>query len=184
MRPTFPWSRTAPLWALALSPLLSCSDGGDAPPAVFISELMYHPVEERSPQENHEFVEIHNRGSVPVALGGWRLGDGIRYTFPATATLAAGGHLVVAKSQSHLLALPGYALPTSQVLGDYDGELDNDGERVVLLDSRGVIVDQVTYDDRFPWPVGADALGAGESWLAPSKLGGRSWRTTASWAAR
>ena len=29
------------------------------------------------------------------------------------------------------------------------------------------------YDDRFPWPVGADALGAGERWLSPDKLGNR-----------
>src|SRR5262245_26603415 len=26
-------------------------------------------------------------------------------------------------------------------------------------------VDTVAYDDDFPWPIGADALGAGEDWL-------------------
>ncbi len=158
--------------ALALAGLLACVDGGDAPPPVFISELMYHPVEEQSPQEHHEFVELHNRSEAVVALGGWRLADGIRFTFPAGATLGPRGHLVVAKNRGQLLVLTSYGLDGAAVLGDYDGELDNDGERVVLLDAKGVIVDDVTYDDRFPWPVGADGLGAGERWLSPEKLGG------------
>jgi hypothetical protein len=57
------------------------------------------------------------------------------------------------------------------VVGDYEGELDNDGERLLLEDGAARVVDEVIYDDRFPWPVGADALGAGERWLSPDKLG-------------
>jgi hypothetical protein len=162
--------------ALAVAaPLLALACGGRpaAPPLVLISELMYHPVDEQSPQEHHEFVELQNRGETSVDLGGWRLADGIRYTFPAGTQLAPGGFLVVARSRTHLLALARYALASAQVVGDYQGELDNDGERVVLLDDRGVVADDVSYDDDFPWPLGADALGGGEGWLAADKLDGK-----------
>jgi hypothetical protein len=56
------------------------------------------------------------------------------------------------------------------VLGDYKGQLDNDGERLVLTDGRGTKVDEVAYADRLPWPVGADALGAGDDWLPADQL--------------
>ena len=45
------------------------------------------------------------------------------------------------------------------------------------------MADSVTYDDEFPWPIGADALGAGDDWLgllptpistAPHQYRGRS----------
>jgi hypothetical protein len=163
---------------LALPAALACSDSGNgggagAPPVLAISEIMYHPVGEQTAQDLHEFVEIHNPGRAAVALAGWRLGGGVRFTFPAGASLAPGGYLVVAKHRASLLAVGAYALDPARVVGDYDGELDNDGERLALESPQGNTVDEVVYDDRFPWPVGADALGAGEGWLAPDRLGGR-----------
>jgi hypothetical protein len=108
-----------------------------------------------------------------VNLSGWQLTGGIRHTFATGTKIAGGGYLVVAKRRTALLALPSYGLIEAQVVGDYDGELDNDGERVVLEEVGGRQVDEVIYDDRFPWPVGADALGAGERWLSPEQLGNR-----------
>jgi hypothetical protein len=158
--------------ALLLAALVQvgCTEGR---PQVVISEIMYHPVQEQSPQEDHEFIEIHNRGSGPAALGGWQLAGGVRFTFPAGTSLPAGGYLVIPKNRLQLLLVTSYRLDPQQVIGQYEGELDNDGERIALLDGQGGVVDEVIYDDRFPWPVGADALGAGEAWLAPDKLGGR-----------
>lgn len=166
--------------ALALSlPLLllaACDDSsspgsGGSPARVVITELMYHPVGEQTAQEEHEFLELHNPGARAVDLGGWRLTGGIRFGFPPGTSIPAGGYLVVAKHRPALLALAHYGLTDAQVVGDYDGELDNDGERVVLEDADRRLVDEVIYDDRFPWPVGADGLGAGERWLSPDKLG-------------
>src|SRR5262245_40820498 len=62
----------------------SGSDAGDGTSApvdaaplplgdVVITEIMYHPVYEQSDVDNHEFVEIYNRSSAPVAIGKWRL---------------------------------------------------------------------------------------------------------------
>jgi hypothetical protein len=61
--------------ALAIAcagPALGCHRGGEAaaPPVVF-SEIMYHPVLETGAGEEHEFLEIHNRGSEPLPIGAW-----------------------------------------------------------------------------------------------------------------
>lgn len=45
------------------------------------------------------------------------------------------------------------------MFGPYVGELGNGGEKLVLLDDSQLAVEWVEYDDEFPWPIGADALG-------------------------
>src|SRR5690606_13183583 len=57
-----------------------------------------------------------------------------------------------------------------EIFGDYERLLSNDGNAVALVDADGNGVEFVRYTDEFPWPIGADALGAGESWLPPSLL--------------
>jgi hypothetical protein len=157
---------------LALS-AAACQKG--APPAaeapVIISELMYHPVLEDDPTEHHEFVELENRTDREIDLARWRLSGGIRFMFRAGMVLPPRGLLVVAKNRARLLAdVPSYGLRPDGVTGDYDGELDNDGERIVLFDAAGDAVDEVAYGDKFPWPVAADALGASDDWLPPELL--------------
>jgi CotH kinase protein/Lamin Tail Domain len=149
---------------------LGCQRGGEgaAAPVVF-SEIMYHPVLETDVEE-HEFLEIHNRGGEPLALGGWQIAGGVRFRFPDGTTLASGGYLVVARNRARLLDLPRYALDPAVVLGDYQGQLDNDGERLLLQDAAMRTVDELVYDDLAPWPEAADALGAGEAWLPESEL--------------
>jgi hypothetical protein len=139
--------------------------GAYVPPKVVISEIMYHPVQEDGAVEEHEFVEIHNRTGEPVPIGGWKLAGGIAFTFPSGLTLAAGGYLVIAKNPAKLAALTKYGLKAADLQGPYVGELDNGGERISLLDQADTVVDTVKYDDAFPWPIAADALGAGEYWL-------------------
>lgn len=146
------------------------ADPAPAAPVVAISEVMYHPVQERDVVDNHEFVELHNPSGREVALRDFKLviGDREAFRFPSTAVLGAGKYLVVARNRAKLMALHG--LPADVVLGDYTGELDNGGDRVALVDAQGKVVDAVAYDDAFPWPVGADALGAGRAWF-PAAFG-------------
>ena len=133
---------------------------------------MYHPVLETDAEE-HEFLEIHNRGGEALALGGWQIGGGVRFRFPDGTTLAPGGYLVVARSRARLLELERYALDPAVVLGDYQGQLDNDGERLVLQDAGGRLVDDLTYDDLAPWPEAADALGVGRGLAARERAAAR-----------
>ncbi|MBI1841655.1 MAG: CotH kinase family protein [Verrucomicrobia bacterium] len=132
---------------------------------------MYHPVErptfnaEGDPEldlsrDVHEFIELHNPGSVAVNLGGWRLTGGISYRFPPHSAVAPGGFLVVAKNPSRLAAVAGYELSLASVLGPFSGQLGNHTDTVRLRDDANAVVDEVSYSSSFPWAIGADALGA------------------------
>src|SRR5512147_1917770 len=96
---------------------------------LLISEIMYHPVNENSATDEHEFVEIHNTGSEPIAVAGWRLhvGKSDRLTLPEGTTINGGDYLVLAKNRDKLLAISRYALSADKVIGDFEGNLDNGG---------------------------------------------------------
>ncbi|MCX8154952.1 MAG: lamin tail domain-containing protein, partial [Verrucomicrobiae bacterium] len=93
-----------------------------------INEIMYKPLSEL---EDDEYVELHNQGAVPYNLSGWRLRDGIAFTFPTNIWLPAGGYLVVAKNRTNLLAKYPNLAP-GLVVGNYSGALANRGERLAL----------------------------------------------------
>ncbi len=140
---------------------------------VQITEIMYHPVLEDGPLDEHEFIELQNTGTRAVDLGGFRLSGGVRFTFAAGTRMEPGAFLVVAKRRERLLQVARYALSPPQVVGDYASELGNDGDTVRIERTRNgkvEVLSEVSYDDAFPWPLAADALGGGEAWLAPPNL--------------
>jgi len=125
---------------------------------VVISEVMYHAP---GTDVEGEFVELTNRGSLVADLAGWQLADGVDYAFPAGTTLVPGEALIVAANPTTATAL--YDDPASpgtvRILGPYVGRLDNDGERIELVDTTGGMVCQVWYNDNAPWPDGGDGDG-------------------------
>ncbi len=143
----------------------ACPPEAPPRPLVSISEIMYHPVKEQSLEDDHEFIEIHNAEAGTVSLAGWRIAGGTDFTFPAGAEIAGGGYRVIAKDRAALASVASYGLSAGQLLGNYARSLDNGGEKVALIGAEGQGIESVTYDDEFPWPVGADALGADEEWL-------------------
>lgn len=95
---------------------------------VVINEIMYHPI---SDDDDDEFVELHNRSSRPVALDGWRLEQGVSYTFPSGASIPAGGHVVVGRNAERLRANHPQ-LTAANTFGNWSGSLRNSGERLSL----------------------------------------------------
>lgn len=144
--------------------------GEDPPTPMFITEIMYHPVLEQAFDDHHEFIEIHNPGLEPVQLDDWSLDGGVSFTFPSGTSIDAGGYLVIAKDPEALLAVSAYGLSPSEVVGPYLGDLQNGDDTITLHRETGLIADAASYDDRFPWPIAADALGAGASWLKAELL--------------
>ena len=166
-------------FALIATP--NSANGAPARPVV-ISEIMYHPLPtDANPEDNtnDEYIEILNvsGGRVDLwnAAGTWRL-DGQDFTFPPNTSLVAGESLlVVSFSPTNATALNAflnvYGLTNNevQIFGPYSGKLSNRGERVALErpqapDVAGgsvswVIVDEVIYFDRGPWPTEADGTG-------------------------
>src|SRR5262245_53236735 len=142
---------------------------------VFISEIMYHPVERPAFDTNgaplldisndvHEFLELHNTGPGLVTLDGWQLSGGISFDFPLGISVPAGGFVVIAKNPPRLAAITQYGLTTNQLLGPYSGQLGNAGETIRLHNAADTVVDSVSYSPAFPWAIGANSLGAEDEW--------------------
>eukprot|EP01114_Cavostelium_apophysatum_P005296 TRINITY_DN1610_c0_g1_i1.p1 TRINITY_DN1610_c0_g1~~TRINITY_DN1610_c0_g1_i1.p1 ORF type:complete len:1083 (-),score=286.17 TRINITY_DN1610_c0_g1_i1:32-3280(-) len=130
--------------------------------AVYFSEIMYNPRQENAQIDSHEFVELYYNGSEAIQLDNWRLvsssskASSLNFAFPTGTTVQPNSYFVVAKDKAKLAAVfPGI---TAQVFGDYNGELGNGGDFIAIVDSNGMSVDAVQYDDAFPWPMGADGI--------------------------
>lgn len=103
--------------------------------AVLLNEIMYNPI---SGLDDDEYVELHNRGSVAVNLAGWRFESGIDFRFPAGASLAPGGYVVVARNAARLLT--NYPqLNAANTFGNFAGSLRNSGERIALSKPDDII---------------------------------------------
>lgn len=146
---------------------------------IVINEIMYHPISENG---DDEYVELFNKGTGAVNVGGWRFTDGISFRFPSNTVLAAGGYLVVAKNRTNLLArYP--SLNPALVVGDFDGNLDNNGERLALARPElainadnpqdittniiYVVVDEVEYRDGGRWGQWSDGGGSSLELIDP-----------------
>jgi hypothetical protein len=123
---------------------------------VVINEIHYDPDVKT---EAVEFVELYNTEMTDVDLSGWYFSSGITYEFPAGATLAAGGYIVVAYNPEQIDAKWGTyrtGIPPHLVFGPFQGRLANDGEKIELRNRDGDSVDQVDYKLGFPWPTVGD----------------------------
>jgi hypothetical protein len=127
---------------------------------VVFNEVMYHPAID---EPHFEWVELCNQNAVDVDLSGWRLSDGIDYTFPNGTTIKGGGYLVVALSPANLLAGG-----VTNALGPYSGRLSNGGERIRLRDINDRVMDSFEYGVDGDWPVGPDGGGPSLAKRLPS----------------
>ena len=134
--------------------------------ALKITELMYHPIPlAGQTEEKFEFIELKNTGAQALNLSGvqvWgKAGNPTPlYSFPAATILNAGQFYLLVFDQVQFRArypLPNY--PTAVINGVYTAKLDNGGQIVSLKDSSGATFYSVTYNDKAPWPAGADGNG-------------------------
>jgi hypothetical protein len=136
--------------------------------AVVMNEIHYHPL-----AGDTEWIELHSLTGVDIDLSGWRLADGVDYTFPEGSKIAGHGYLIIA-------AVPGASsLAGLNPLGPWSGALNNAGEKVSLLNRDGREMDAVNYSDGGDWPVGADGSGA----TLARRNGESADPSTGSWAA-
>jgi hypothetical protein len=145
------------LWACGLS---RGQAGPGLLPSVLINELHVNPDVKT---ELVEFVELYNAGIGEVDLSGWRFTEGVLYTFPAGTRLPANGYLIVAQNPDGIRAkwsIGRLKIPDNLIFGPYTGRLSGEGERVVLCDAAGRVVDEVEYGLGFPWPTVGDPVSA------------------------
>ncbi len=160
------------------SPTPGAANAAVLPRDIVLNEIMYNPI---SGSDDDEYVELYNRGSQTVDLGGWRFTDGIDFTFPSPLPLAPGGYLVVARHLANLLPHHSNLNATNSV-GDFSGSLANSGERLalsmpeVIFSTNGaavtaatnyIVADEVTYNDGGRWGHWADGGGSSLELMDP-----------------
>lgn len=181
-------------------PTLGARNRGPRVGPVVISEIQFNP----PPLSGYnntldEFVELANVTDAPQPLfdpahpeNGWRLRGGADFDFPPNLTLAPRGFLVlvnfdpVAEPWQLAAFQAKYGMDsTVPVLGPYQGDLANEGERLTLeapdaplgpLDSVPGLVPYLTFDSvhyqaQAPWPVGANGTGLSLQRICPGTFG-------------
>ncbi len=146
-------------------------EGPNAKPLIrdiMINEIMYH---HGSRDERYEYVELYNKGTGTVSLGGWSFTDGITYDFNDVGQviqMPPDSYLVVARDPQLLEAAYDNLVIGTNLVGPYSGHLDDHSERIRLSypfedpethDVNMVTVDEVTYYDGGRWPMWADGMG-------------------------
>jgi len=125
-----------------------------------VSEIMFNPnALSGNPTlpDEFEYIELKNISTnVTLSLLGVRLTNGVTFSFTGSAvtSLLPGARVLVAKNTNAFTTRYGGGLP---VAGQYVGNLDNDGERLQLLDSNNEEVLDFSYDDDW-YPI-TDGLG-------------------------
>jgi hypothetical protein len=144
--------------------------------SLVVSEVMYHP-SGLTPFEinagiidpdQFEYLEIMNISADSVTLDGARFVDGVDYNFAQGVILPPAGRLVIARDRAAFLQRhPGASVTLAAGGFLNDTGLTNGGERLRLVDAAGADIRNFTYNDRAPWPEGADGQGYSMVLIAP-----------------
>lgn len=133
------------------------------PPAatgeLVISEINYHPADPTPAElavnaafgdKDFEFIEIRNISARTVSLNEAAFTAGVSYSFTGASarSLAPGEILVIASNPVGFAARYGASVIP---VGPYSGDLANGSETVTLTSALGVVLDSVTYSDKW-WP--------------------------------
>jgi hypothetical protein len=120
-----------------------------------ITEIHYHPLDSTGISDNeYEFLELKNVGANPIDLSQATFLDGITYTFPLGATVNPNEFIVLASNAEEFNNRYGF-----YPYAEYNGQLDNGGERITLCDAGGDTLIRMNYGDKDPWPESPDGGG-------------------------
>jgi hypothetical protein len=111
---------------------------------------MYHPDTTRTfpDSDQQEFLEILNTGTGTINLDGiYFSGTGFVYQFPTSSTIGPNSKIILAGKSDVFIKKYG-VFP----FGQFTRNLSNKGEKLVLADGFGNVIDSVTYSDSPPWP--------------------------------
>jgi len=118
-----------------------------------INEVEYDSVQS-GPDAAYEWVELYNNAPSSVELAGWTISDNMAADFITSAELSTGptmtipanGFVVIAASEDFYTNYPGFAGAIFFVAdGSIGNGLNNDGDHLILRDSTGTVIDQMSY---------------------------------------
>jgi len=158
---------------------------------LLITEIHYHPADPSQAERDagfddadlFEFLELFNSGALSVPLTNLRLTNAVRFDFRSSSisTLEPGAAALLVKLRSAFVRRYGNGYP---VIGQYDGNLSNGGETLLLRDGNTTLL-EITYGTEAPWPPEADGgasslelldwngdFNSGANWRASSLIHG------------
>jgi len=99
-----------------------------------------------------DWVEIYNPTEQDINMSGWIFKDsGNKFKISNDIILQAYSYLILCQDKENFSLV----FPDAQnVAGDFDFGLSSKGERIVLQNSYGVIIDSLSYDNKNGWPEG------------------------------
>ncbi len=113
-----------------------------------ITELLYNPADADEgsgyKSKDYEYIELTNTGSEALDLSGVSFIDGVRFDFAEGATLAPGAHAVLVSNQTAFESRFGTDIT---ILGEFEGNLSNGGDRIVLQDANDENVLAFSYEE-------------------------------------
>lgn len=111
-------------------------------PKILISDLLYfHPY-----NPDKEFLGITNPGESTIDISNYELSGGIEFVFPQGVEIAAKEKILIAYDTSLFTHLEG------QIYEWQSGHLANEGEKILLLDKHGMVIDHLRFLPADPWP--------------------------------
>lgn len=122
-------------------------------PEVLISDIAYIS----DPNlEDLEFIGLYNPGDTRVDIGGYVFKSGITFTFPEGVSIGSNEKLYVTNNASSSFWLGRGA----NVYQWESGRLNDKGEDIQLTNDVTTMIDEVTYDNKAPWPIPSSTLQA------------------------
>ncbi|MGE3799835.1 MAG: lamin tail domain-containing protein [Candidatus Kapaibacterium sp.] len=105
---------------------------------LIINEIMYTPLDPEP-----EWIEVYNRGLLPVEMRGWRVEDGTgRSPLLPTLIILPGSYAILTNDTTELLRL---RTVSSNLVQSPLPAFNNSGDLVLLRNGRGVAVDSLRY---------------------------------------
>lgn len=159
-------------WWTPSVPYLYKVDNTPINSGLVINEIMYNSTDiwvHDNLTDSYEYVEIFNVTSNEIDLSFWRFEDSnSKFRLPVGTILASLNYLVITESSQALLDVYGPQPAAAVFLEISDLGLSNGGENLRLQNANGQKVDDLTYDDVFPWPTTPDGQGPSLELLNPA----------------
>lgn len=143
-----------------------------------ISEIHYRPLPPTAAEEaagfnersNFEFVELMNISTSTIDLTNVRFLEGISFDFDDSEIgflLSPGDRILLVNNRAAFeMRYP--SVPSASIAGTYAGNLNNDGEQVILFAGDDSIIRNFTYNDQAPWPESSDGDGFSLTLISPA----------------
>jgi len=106
-----------------------------------ITEIHYSP----SQGSNYEFLELYNNSNILMNLQEVRVSNAVTFKFDSYL-LVPGNYIILARDSALFESTYGIT-----PLGEYTGELSNNGETILVKDLFNMTIDSVAYGVANPW---------------------------------